>query len=154
LFPHLSSRHEAGEVRGPRRVLKLALLTNAVVAALLSLPFLLLARPVLRLWMGNQFADQGHLVLPILAISYAALAINVVPHNSLLALGRVRAVAVLNIAGGLVLLGVMAVLIPRFGLAGAATGRVIYTVLLAVGYLIAVRKAFTRRVIVAPIAIA
>jgi O-antigen/teichoic acid export membrane protein len=150
LFPHLSSRHEAGEVRGPRRVFKLALVTNVVVAGLLSLPFLLLARPILRLWMGNQFADQGHLVLPILALSYAALAINVVPHNSLLALGRVRTVAVLNIAGGLVLLVVMAILIPHSALAGAAAGRAIYTILLAVGYLIAARKAFTHRIILAP----
>jgi O-antigen/teichoic acid export membrane protein len=150
LFPHLSARHEAGEVRGPRRVFKLALLTNVVVAGLLSLPFLLLARPILQLWMGNQFADQGHLVLPILTISYAALAINVVPHNSLLALGRVRTVAALNIAGGLALLGIMAILIPHSGLVGAATGRAIYTILLAVGYLIAVRKAFTRKVILTP----
>jgi len=149
LFPHLSSRHEAGEVLGPRRVFKLALLTNVAVAGLLSLPFLLLARPLLRIWMGNQFAEQGHLVLPVLAISYAALAINVVPHNSLLALGRVRAVAALNIAGGLLLLVVMAILIPRFGLAGAATGRAIYTILLAIGYLMVCRKAFTPKIVLA-----
>jgi O-antigen/teichoic acid export membrane protein len=154
LFPHLSSRHEAGEVHGPRRVFKLALITNVAVAGLLSLPFFLLARPILRIWMGTQFADQGHLVLPILALSYAALAINVVPHNSLLALGRVRTVAVLNIAGGIVLLAIMAILIPRSGLAGAAAGRAIYTILLAVAYLIAVRKAFTRRIFLAPLPIA
>jgi len=146
LFPHLSSRHEAGEVHGPRRVLKLALTTNVVVAAMLSLPFILFARPILRVWMGAQFAEQGHLALAILAVSYAALAMNVVAHNSLLALGRVRTVAALNIAGGLVLLAMMAILIPHSGIAGAATGRAIYTALLAAGYLIACREAFLPKI--------
>ncbi len=73
LFPHLSSRHEAGEVHGPRRVFKLALVTNVAVAGLLSLPLFLLAKPILRMWMGPQFSDQGHLVLTILAVSYATL---------------------------------------------------------------------------------
>jgi O-antigen/teichoic acid export membrane protein len=146
LFPHLSSRHEAGEAHGPRRVFMLALTTNVVVAGMLSLPFILLARPILRVWMGPQFAEQGHLALAILAVSYAALAINVVPHNSLLALGRVRTVAALNVAGGLVLLAIIAILIPRSGLAGAAAGRAIYTGLLAVGYLIACREAFLPKI--------
>jgi O-antigen/teichoic acid export membrane protein len=153
LFPHLSSRHEAGEVRGPRRVFKLALVTNVAVAGILSLPFLLLARPILRIWMGAQFAEQGHLVLAVLAISYATLAINVVPHNSLLALGRVRTVASLNIVGGLILLGVMAILIPHAGLIGAAIGRAIYTTSLSIAYLIACRKAFTLRSVLAPLPI-
>jgi O-antigen/teichoic acid export membrane protein len=153
LFPHLSSRHEAGEIHGPRRVFRLALLTNVVVAGILCSPFLLLAQPILRMWMGAQFAEQGHSVLAILAISYAGLAINVVPHNSLLALGRVRTVAALNVAGGVVLLGVMAILIPQSGLAGAATGRAIYAVLLAIGYLVACRKAFTPGIVLGSVVI-
>ena len=125
LFPHLSSRYESGEIHGPRRVFKIALLANLVIATVCSLPFVLFARPILRLWMGPQFAEQGHLVLTILAISYAALAINVVPHNSLLATGRVRTVAVLHITSGFILLGSMWVLISRLGLAvGAALSRV------------------------------
>lgn len=153
LFPHLSSRHEAGEILGPRRVFKLAMITNVVVAGLLSLPFLLLARPLLRLWMGSAFADQAHLVVPILAISYAALAINVVPHNSLLALGRVRIVASLNLVGGMVLLGAMVILVPYAGLAGAAIGRAVYTTLLALGYLVASRNAFLPGIALTPLAI-
>jgi O-antigen/teichoic acid export membrane protein len=153
LFPHLSSRYEAGELYGPRRVFKLALITNVAVAGILSLPLVLLARPILRVWMGPEFAEQGHLVLVVLAVSYAALAINVVPHNSLLALGQVRIVAVLNIAGGIILLGLMALLIPRSGLAGAATGRAIYTTLLAIGYMTACRSAFTPKMVVGPLAI-
>ena len=115
LFPHLSSRYEAGEAYGPRRVFKIALVANVALAALFSLPFLLFAKPILRLWMGPQFAEQGHLALGILAISYAALAINVVPHNSLLAMGRVRTVAALHVAGGVVLLSLMWVFILRLG---------------------------------------
>ncbi len=77
------------------------------------------------------------------------LAINVVPHNALLALGQVRSVAALNIVGGLVLVGVMAILIPHSGLVGAAIGRAIYTTLLTIAYLIACRKAFTSKVTLA-----
>lgn len=126
VFPHLSLRHEAGEVHGPRRVFRLAMFANFVVTALVTVPFVCFGRPLLRLWIGPQFAEQAHVVLAVLAIGFAILAINVVPYYTLLAWGQVRFVSLVNLAGGVLSLACAVTLIPLFGLTGAALGRIIY----------------------------
>jgi O-antigen/teichoic acid export membrane protein len=142
LFPHISTRHEAGEVHGPRRVFRLALLLSIGSALVLALTFILFGKMLLTLWMGAAFAEQSYLVLAVLAVAYSAMAANVVPHCGLLALGRVRLVSALNVSAGVVLIGLMALLIPPLGLTGAALGRFGYSVLLAIPYLVSSRNAF------------
>lgn len=126
LFPHLSSRHEGGEVDAPRRVFRLALLCSVILSLTLAAPLILLGEPILKLWMGVAFAKQAHVIVGTLAIAYAILAINVVPHYTLLALGHVRYVSIVNILGGVVSLAATALLIPSLGLFGAAVARLLY----------------------------
>jgi O-antigen/teichoic acid export membrane protein len=142
LFPHISTRHEAGEIHGPRRVFRLALLVSIGSALILALTLIVFGKPLLTLWMGRAFAEQSYLVLTILATAYAAMAANVVPHCGLLALGRVRLISALNIGAGMVLIISMALLIPALGLIGAALGRAAYSVLLAIPYVLSSRNAF------------
>jgi len=142
VFPHISSRHEAGEMHGPKRVFRLALLSSLGLSLVLALPLIVFGRPLLRLWMGTDFANQAHAVLALLAIAYLLLAINIVPHNTLLAFGRVRFVSGLNIGSGILLIAFMAVLIPQAKLTVAALGRILYSLLLLVPYLVSARKAF------------
>jgi len=153
VFPHISSRHEAGETHGPRRVFRLAMLISLALSVALALPLIIFGKPLLALWMGKPVANDGHLVLAFLAVAYALMALNVVPHYALLAFGRVRLIAGLNFGSGVLLTVFMAVLVPTFGLAGAALGRVAYSLLLAVPYLIASRKAFQARAQFAPMGV-
>ena len=113
----------------------------------------LFGKPLLSIWMGKQVAADGHVVLALLAIAYAFMALNVVPHYALLAFGRARWIAGLNISSGIMLTILMAVLVPAFGLVGAGLGRIAYSVLLAVPYLVASRKAFQSRSQLAPLGI-
>lgn len=142
VFPHISSRRGAGETHGPRRVFRLSLLTSLLLSLVLALPLILFAEPFLNLWMGKQVAIEGHIVLALLAIAYALVAFNVVPHYALLAFGRVRLISGLNLGSGILLTLLMAFLVPTFGLTGAALGRIAYSLLLAIPYLIASHKAF------------
>jgi O-antigen/teichoic acid export membrane protein len=142
VFPHISSRNEAGEVDGPRRVFRLALFASAGLALALALPLIVFGRSLLGFWMGNTVASEGHLVLALLAVAYAFLALNIVPHYALLAFGRVRLVSGLNVSSGILLVILMAIFVPNLGLAGAALGRVLYSLFLAVPYLLASRNAF------------
>lgn len=142
VFPHISSRHEAGEIYGPRRVFRLALLASVGLALALALPLVVFGTPLLAFWMGRAVADEGRFVLAWLAVAYALLALNIVPHYALLAFGRVRLVSGLNVSSGLLLIILMIILVPRLGLVGAALGRTLYSLLLAVPYLIASRNAF------------
>jgi O-antigen/teichoic acid export membrane protein len=153
VFPHISSRHEAGEIHGPHRVFRLALLTSLLLSLALGLPLIVLSKPILTLWMGKQVADDGHLVLALLAVAYIVMALNVVPHYALLAFGRVRLISGLNLSAGILLTLLMAFLVPTFGLTGAALGRIAYSMLLAVPYLIASRKAFQSRAQFVPVEI-
>jgi O-antigen/teichoic acid export membrane protein len=153
VFPHISSRHEAGETHGPHRVFRIASLVSLALSLALALPLALFGKPLLALWMGKQLAIEGHIVLALLAVAYGLMALNVVPHYALLAFGRARLIAGLNIASGIVLTILMAALVPSFGLVGAGLGRIAYAMLLAVPYLIASRKAFQSRLELAPLGI-
>jgi O-antigen/teichoic acid export membrane protein len=153
VFPHISARHEAGEIHGPHRVFRLASLISLALSIALALPLTLFGKPLLALWMGKQVANDGHLVLAMLAVAYVLMALNVVPHYALLAFGRARLVAALNIGSGILLALLMASLVPAFGLVGAGLGRIAYSMLLAVPYLIASRKAFQSRAQFAPMGI-
>jgi O-antigen/teichoic acid export membrane protein len=126
VFPHISSRHEAGEIHGPRRVFRFALLSSLGLSFAFGLPLIIFGRPILQLWMGADFARQAHAVLAVLVFAFIVLALNIVPHNALLALGQVRFVSSVNIVGGIVSLVVAAALIPSIGLVGAAIGRLLY----------------------------
>jgi O-antigen/teichoic acid export membrane protein len=145
VFPHISSRHQAGEIDGPRRVFRLASLISLVLSIALALPLIVFGKPLLTFWMGKQVANDGHLVLSLLAIAYALMALNAVPHYALLAFGRVRLITGLNLSSGILLTLLMAALVPVFGLVGAALGRIAYSMLLAVPYLIVSRKEFQSR---------
>jgi len=142
VFPHISSRYEAGEIAGPRRVFRLASLVSLVSSVTIALPLILFGKPLLAIWMGKQVANEGHLVLALLAVAYTLLALNTVPHFALLAFGRVRLVASLNLASGILLALLISLLIRPYGLAGAALGRLAYSLLLAIPYLVVSHRAF------------
>jgi O-antigen/teichoic acid export membrane protein len=126
VFPHISSRHEAGEIYGPQRVFRLALLSSMGMSLVLGLPLVLLGKPLLTLWMGAEFERQAYVVLAVLVLAHMILAINIVPHYTLLAMGSVRFVSVVNILGGILSLVAVALFVSRLGMAGAAVGRLLY----------------------------
>jgi len=126
LFPHLSARLS----RAPASELRVLVLSmfrmNVAIAVVLCLPLALFSKLILQLWMGAAFAQQTWMVLSIVAVGFGFLALNVTGHYALLALGQVRLVSMLNLAGGAAMLVAMILLAPRFGPPGAAVGRLLY----------------------------
>lgn len=143
VFPHISSRHEAGEIDGPRRVFRLALLSSIGLSLALAAPLVFFGKPILTLWMGAQFAQKAYVVLALLAVAHMILAINIVPHYTLLAFGFVRFVSVVNIVGGILSLAAVAFFVPSFGLVGAALGRLFYTPAVTLNF-VKIRSHFRR----------
>jgi O-antigen/teichoic acid export membrane protein len=134
VFPHISSRHEAGEIHGPRRIFRLALLSSVGLSLALALPLVLFGKTLLTFWMGAEFAAKAYVVLAILAVAHMILAINIVPHYTLMAFGTVRFVSMVNIFSGIVSLAAMALFIPSLGLTGAAVGRLLYGPAIALNF--------------------
>jgi len=129
LFPHLSTRFAASRMSGVRRPILIALALNVGAALALLAGVMLIGPRLLRLWMGKEFADQSAGILPLLAIGFCFLAFNVTGHYALLAIGKVRLVTALNVAGGTAMLFVMAFSVPDYGVRGAAWGRLCYGVI-------------------------
>lgn len=72
---------------------------------------------------GGVFGTPG-----VLTLNFLLLACCVAPYYVLLALGQARTVAVVSTASMLAALGLMAILVPRYGLVGAALARLAYGV--------------------------
>ncbi len=135
LFPHLSARDSSAERTALQPLVSTAFWLNAVLVLALSLPVILLSRPLLELWMGPAFAHHTWLVLALLAVSFGLLGLNVTGHYTLLAFGEVQYLTCLNLLAGAITLIAIGALIPRFGLAGAAAGRLFYGPITWVMYL-------------------
>jgi O-antigen/teichoic acid export membrane protein len=83
------------------------------------------AHLILRLWLGAAFAAQYHNLLVVMIVGNGLLALSVVPHYAALAFGRSRALALVNLAAGVISLGCGYVLIQRLGLIGAGLAKIV-----------------------------
>jgi O-antigen/teichoic acid export membrane protein len=101
-------------------------MTNFLFVSIALLGLLLFGNEILRIWGGDAIAQSGAHLLPAIASSAALSALSVTGTYSMLALGRVRIVTLLNLLGGLAMLGSMHWLLPRFGLEAMGYARVLY----------------------------
>ncbi len=139
IFPRASALRGAGQSSALEGVFWAGLALNVFLTSVISLPLILFSRPILRVWMGSDFAAKSHGLLSLLALAFAILSVNVVPHYVLLACNRVKFVSAVNIAGGALSLAAVAFLLPRYGLIGAAWGRLFYGPLVSLN-LVAIYK--------------
>ncbi len=79
-------------------------------------------RPLLTLWMGEEFARRAADVAPLLALATCWLGLAIVPYVLLNGIGLPWANTLAVVFSGAVGLGAMAALIPRVGLVGAGAG--------------------------------
>ena len=140
LFPLVSGRSETSARSGLKALFGRYVAWNVLLAAALAAPLIFLGRPILTLWMGGEFAGHAYAVLAILALAYALISVNVVPHYTLLGLGQVRFVSLANLAGGVLSAIAVAALLPLIGLNGAGVGRLLYGPATTVNYVRAARS--------------
>lgn len=126
LFPHVSARLETENSGALRHTLRRAIRINRAVALGLAFPLVFFSRPILTHWMGFDFAQHAWVSMALVAVSFAGLAFNIPGHYALMALGRVRFLTLLNLSGTALAFIVSLLLIPRFGIVGAALGRLAY----------------------------
>jgi O-antigen/teichoic acid export membrane protein len=134
LFPHLSARYSVAPIAEIRRKVALAIKVNILLVSILSLPVIVFGRHVLTTWIGAAFTYQPSLMFPIIVCSFALLGLNVTAHYALLAVGQVRILTYLNLFAGAVMLTLMALLIPRHGLQGAALARLVFGPITCLAY--------------------
>jgi O-antigen/teichoic acid export membrane protein len=134
LFPHFSSRYSVSPVPEIKRKVSIAIKANLIMVGILSLPVMMFGRHILRVWTGGMFDHEPSAVFPIIVCSFALLGTNVTAHYTLLAIGQIKVVTYLNLLAGIAMLLLMAILIPGYGLHGAAVARLIYGPITCLAY--------------------
>ena len=126
LFPYLSGRQALAPPAAFRKTILTALIVNLLLVAIGTALVLLFGRFLLHVWVGEAIALSASPVLAPIVWSFALLGINVTGYYTMLALGHVRAVTWLNLAGGTVMLFMMTWALPRTGIHGVAMARLSY----------------------------
>jgi O-antigen/teichoic acid export membrane protein len=122
LFPAFSSlqgRKEEGQSR--RLFLRSMKFMLGAIGPVLIL-IIVWARPILRLWLGEEFVLQSAFVLQVLAAGYLLVALGYVPYCYLQGIGRPDLTAKFQLAELVVFLPVLWVLTKAWGINGTAIG--------------------------------
>jgi O-antigen/teichoic acid export membrane protein len=125
IFPNFSVLTASGRWSETQRSYRMAAAIASLLVFAMSLTVIVFAKLILRLWLGEAAAAQYHHLLIAMAIGNGLLALSVVPHYTALALGRSRALALLNLAAGAVALGCGYFLVQRVGVIGAGFAKIL-----------------------------
>ncbi len=119
LFPALASaqHHDVAQAHALRRR---ALQLTAVLVLPAALVGVLLARPLLQLWLGEEFAQHGSLAMQILLVGFAFNALAQIPMVALHGHGRARSTATLHLVELPIYAVFLYAMVSAHGLAGAA----------------------------------
>jgi O-antigen/teichoic acid export membrane protein len=127
IFPRLSALGSRISAADGNYILRMATLMGVGAAVLLGVPLIVLAHPILKLWIGADFADQNSILLMVLVVVYITLAVNVGAYFVLLGSGRTAASALIVLAAGVVQLIAVWFLAP-LGIMYIACSRFIYSI--------------------------
>jgi O-antigen/teichoic acid export membrane protein len=134
------------------RLVELYLRATKVVAVLgLPLASLLVvfAHPILQFWIDPHFADKATLTLQALAVGYGINIFSTIPAITSDSLGRPGVTAAFSVASAALNVCLSLLLIPRFGILGAALAITINSVVLVPYFLLYVH----RHVLAVPVAL-
>jgi O-antigen/teichoic acid export membrane protein len=135
LFPYLAARLDVLSIASIRRKFAAAFAANVALVAVLATPVIFGSHYILRVWMGRDFAAHAGAALTITACGFALVGLNVTGFYTMMAMGRVKLLAAINVVGAAAMLSAIAVLAPRFGVLGATAGRLIYGPILCLVYI-------------------
>ena len=126
IFPKVSAAMARGDGTRLRRLLAIAFVLLAGTATLGAAALFAGRGLILRLWLGSAVAAASTPAMGWLIAAYWLLALAVLPHYVLLGLGRMRFVALSNLAAGAVTFVAMLWAARIAGIEGVAAARLLY----------------------------
>lgn len=115
IFPLLSAGHESGA-----KETRLSYIILCAICGAISLAGIFLAKLIVTLWLGEAFAGTAVTVMQVLLVGFFFNAIAQIPYTVIQAAGHSRVTALLHLAEILPYLGVLYLLIEKYGAMGAA----------------------------------
>jgi O-antigen/teichoic acid export membrane protein len=119
-LPVSADLHARGEHRALNDFYVRATRATALVIVSLTVPVFVFSRQLLREWVGETFATTSFGTLRLLLLTYALLALTPLPYYVSLGIGRPRILAGFNVVTAVINVVLIMILIPRYGLIGAA----------------------------------
>ena len=126
LFPYLSGRAATISTAQLKRALLRAFACNLLLVCIGASLLLAFGVPILRVWAGEAIAQAAAPIFPLIVLGSALLGLSVTGTYAMLALGNVRTVAWLSLAGGTGMLLLVSWLLQRDGVHGLAIARLCY----------------------------
>ena len=120
IFPLSSALHSTEQHLMLQRVYMRSAKFGLLAGSALAAPIAALSFPFLRYWMGLEFAQEGSAALTILALAYYMTSLTAVPSSVVHGIGRPEVNAFFSVGTGVLNVVFCLLLIPRFGLLGAA----------------------------------
>jgi O-antigen/teichoic acid export membrane protein len=127
-LPVSSDLHARGETEALRAFYVRATRALALVIVSLAVPAFIYARELLLQWVGSAFATTSFGTLRLLILTYAALALTALPYYLAFGIGRPQVAALFNVVTAAINVVLIVILVPRYGLIGAAAAYLASTV--------------------------
>ncbi len=122
LFPTFSHLYGQGRRNQASQIVVQAIWLLGVLAVGLYVPLFVFAKDILWLWVGADVAQAAAGVLRVIALAGMSASLFIVPSTLLMGVGQTRWLAWEAILQGGITVGISLILIPHFGLDGAAWG--------------------------------
>lgn len=119
-FPLTSALSGQGENEKIKVLYRRLIRNITLLSSSLSLAIIIFSYPILKFWMGTDFADKGNLILKILAATYFFLGVYTPLTHVLLGLGKVKFLTFVSTGLALVNLILLIIFVPHYGILGAA----------------------------------
>jgi len=123
IFPMAAAMHESGTTMQFRKIYNHGMAYSISAGFALNLPLFLFPGPILSTWLGVDTALKCAPILPYVAFANALLASTAVPYFFLNGAGHVKLNAIACLVFGISVALATIMLIPKFGLIGAALAR-------------------------------
>ena len=127
-LPVSTDLHARGEKEALQRFYVRATRLVALVTVSFAVPAFILAREILLEWVGPNFATTSFGTLRLLLLTYVALSLTALPYYLTLAFGRPQISAAFNVVTAVINLVLIVILIPPYGIIGAAVAYLASTV--------------------------
>jgi O-antigen/teichoic acid export membrane protein len=125
MFPAVSDRSGNGDLEGVQRMYLRSTRLLAVGLMPVFVMLMLFAHPLLAAWAGPRIAQHSALVLTIVAAAFCFQFISALQNMFLTAMGQATLMAKWNVGQGLATVALDLLLIPRYGVLGAAVALLI-----------------------------
>jgi O-antigen/teichoic acid export membrane protein len=120
LFPAFTNLDAGGSKKRLEELCARSLKSLLLISAPTLLALALFAKPILRWWLGSEFAHESTLTLQILALGMLVNSVALIPFSLLQGVGRPDLTGIFSLVEFLFQVGACWVLVKQFGIAGAA----------------------------------